>query len=332
VQAKAAVELTVMAKACASKGRTEVAESTAKAIDALRGHVEVRSTSPDTINGTKQGTCSVTIVREARALARLAEPLIVLEPELANTPGMYVVLAQGCMFPHELIHQLAAASEYYAEKCALENSPGLPPLLFAYKKDTVRLQRQGIERGAAVIAFSYQKADMHTMLAALPAELKSLVRLVLDTDGQLVSIEVRMPEVKPWVPLRVMELKAEVKVCIYSPELAENEELFSTRAAQLLYAEAGLQGSFVAHRALKWGGGMGTIMVRVDCEAAVRQGLQQLYARVKTAGVLGRTIEGERFRVLFAHSLDTMVKNATALGLLKADSACHATLALGPRT
>jgi hypothetical protein len=156
VQAKAAVELTVMAKACASKGRAEVAESTAKAIDALRGHVEVRSTSPDTINGTKQGTCSVTIVREARALARLAEPLIVLEPELANTPGMYVVLAQGCMFPHELIHQLAAASEYYAEKCALENSPGLPPLLFAYKKDTVRLQRQGIERGAAVIAFSYR--------------------------------------------------------------------------------------------------------------------------------------------------------------------------------
>jgi hypothetical protein len=68
-------------------------------------------------------------MREAVALARMAEPLIniILEPELANTPGMYIVLSQGCMFPHELIHQMAGASEYYAEKCAAESSPGLPP-------------------------------------------------------------------------------------------------------------------------------------------------------------------------------------------------------------
>ena len=234
---------------------------------------------------------------------------------------MYVVLAQGCMFPHELIHQLASASELYAEKCASENTPGLPSLRFAYKKDTMRLQKQGIERGAAVIAFSYSKRDFEELMESMQAELKSLVRIVSDTSGQLVSIEVRMPEVKPWVPLRVMELRAEVKVCIYSPELAENEELFAMRAAQLLYKDAGLQGSFVAHRLLKWGGGMGTVMVRVECEAAVRMGLRSLYEQVKKVGVLGRTIEGERYRVMFAPSLDAMVKNATALGLLKADSA-----------
>jgi hypothetical protein len=56
VQVKAAVELTVMAKACASKGRSEVAEATSKVIDALRGEVEVHSAAPDSINGTKQGT------------------------------------------------------------------------------------------------------------------------------------------------------------------------------------------------------------------------------------------------------------------------------------
>jgi hypothetical protein len=66
LMAKAAVELTVMAKACSSKGRSEVAETTMKAIDALRGHVEVRSTAPDSINGTKQGTCSV--IASARRL------------------------------------------------------------------------------------------------------------------------------------------------------------------------------------------------------------------------------------------------------------------------
>jgi hypothetical protein len=254
VRQKAAMELTVMAKACSSKGRAEVAEATSKVIDSLHGKVEIRSTAQETVNGTKHGICSVTVVHDATALAAMEEPLIVLSTELAYAPGMYITLAQGCLFPHELVHQLAAASEWYAEQCAISGAPGLPPLRFAYKQDTVRLQRQGVEKGASIISFSLDKVGFQELINALPSELKSLMRLVLDTDGQLVSIEVRMPEVKPWVPLRVMELRAEVKLCIYSPELADNEELFAARAAQLLYAEAGLQGSFVAHRALKWGG------------------------------------------------------------------------------
>jgi hypothetical protein len=44
---KAAMELTVMAKSCASKGRAEVAEAIEKIIDSLRNKVEIRTTAQE---------------------------------------------------------------------------------------------------------------------------------------------------------------------------------------------------------------------------------------------------------------------------------------------
>jgi hypothetical protein len=44
-----------MAKACASKGRAEVAEATVKIVESLRNTVEIRTVAQDTVNGTKQG-------------------------------------------------------------------------------------------------------------------------------------------------------------------------------------------------------------------------------------------------------------------------------------
>jgi hypothetical protein len=95
----------------------------------------------------------VTVVRDAAALAAMEEPLIILSTELASAPAMYIFLAQGCLFPHELVHQMASACVGMVRREMLQRGGGrarLPPLRFAFKQDTVWLRRAARSRGGSL--------------------------------------------------------------------------------------------------------------------------------------------------------------------------------------
>ena len=184
--------------------------NTSEAFIAAQHGDKVSSTARDLKDGINQGPVRITFESTEANEVSLNEGLLVMGQELATRCTHMLEILEGQQFPCGAMAQLLIAA-------ARKNATAPYGFGVTYVIDTWSMRRFGVAKNSRVLAWNGSYAELVELIESMPEEERKFIKVVRDGGGNMEAVQVKMPKMTIWTPLRDLRITKQVRGCASSP-------------------------------------------------------------------------------------------------------------------
>ena len=300
----------VMARDAPSMGAEDWANASEALIAAQHGD-KVSSTARDLKGGINQGPVRVTFEQTEANEASLNKGLLVMDQELTTRCTRMLEILEGQQFPCGAMAQLLIAA-------ARKNVTAPYSFGMTYVTDTWSMRRFGVAKNSRLWAWNGAYEELVELIESMPEEERRYIKVVRDGGGNVESVQVKMPKMTIWTPLRDLRITKQVRVCIFSDEFSEADFADGDVVSAIGYARMGMHGKARNIGKLEYKGGILSADVPVWDVARVERLRALAIQKCNDEGMLGQNVNGRQFNFILGNDVKAVRTKAIALGLIEA--------------
>ena len=300
----------VMARDSTSMGAEDWANASEALIAAQHGD-KVSSTARDLKGGINQGPVRVTFEQTEANEASLNKGLLVMDQELTTRCTRMLEILEGQQFPCGAMAQLLIAA-------ARKNVTAPYSFGMTYVTDTWSMRRFGVAKNSRLWAWNGAYEELVELIESMPEEERRYIKVVRDGGGNVESVQVKMPKMTIWTPLRDLRITKQVRVSIFSDEFSEADFADGDVVSAIGYARMGMHGKARNIGKLEYKGGILSADVPVWDVARVKRLRALAIQKCNDEGMLGQNVNGRQFNFILGNDVKAVRTKAIALGLIEA--------------